>query len=161
VECYFNYCCIIWHFCSNANTYKLEKLQKKALKFITLDFRSTYCELLNKCNKRPLYIVRISKFIEMVHKIIKNSCPSYLYNCIKSRKTTFNLRHTNNNLCIPKFKTITYGKRSFNYMAPFHWNKLPNEFKNKNTLKGLKIALSSWTPNCKCGFCVQCTIFNM
>ena len=160
VECYFNYCCIIWHFCSNANTYKLEKLQKKALKFITLDFRSTYCELMNKCNKRPLYIVRISKFIEMVHKIINNACPSYLYNCIKSRKTTFNLRHTNN-LCIPKFKTITYGKRSFNYMAPFHWNKLPNEFKNKNTLKGLKIALSSWTPNCKCGFCVQCAIFNM
>ena len=29
IECYFNYCSIIWHFCSHHNTYKLEKLQKK------------------------------------------------------------------------------------------------------------------------------------
>ena len=28
IECYFNYCSIIWHFCSHHNTYKLEKLQK-------------------------------------------------------------------------------------------------------------------------------------
>ena len=130
------------------------------MKFITLDFRSTHCELLNKCNKRPLYIVRISKFMEMTYKIINNSCPSYLDNCIKSKTMTFNLRRENN-VCIPKYKTITYGKRSFNYMAPFHWNKLPNDFKNKNTLKEFKIALSNWTPNCKCGFCVQCYIFNM
>ena len=68
VECYFNYCCLIWHFCSNANTYKLEKLQKRALKLITLDFKSSYAKLLNKCNERPLYIVRIYKCLEMVYK---------------------------------------------------------------------------------------------
>ena len=28
VECYFNYCCLIWHLCWNANTYTLEKLKK-------------------------------------------------------------------------------------------------------------------------------------
>ena len=38
MECYLNYCSYIWHFCSKKDTYKLEKLQKKALQYITQDF---------------------------------------------------------------------------------------------------------------------------
>ena len=30
VECYFNYCSIVWHFCSKYNTYKLEKTTKES-----------------------------------------------------------------------------------------------------------------------------------
>ena len=88
-ECYFNYCCLIWHFCSNANTYKLDKLQKMALKFITLDFKGSYAQLLKKCNKRPLYIVRIYKCLEMVYRIVNHTCPSYLNNFIKLKNTSY------------------------------------------------------------------------
>jgi hypothetical protein len=28
VECYFNYCCTLWHFCSNSETFKIEKNTK-------------------------------------------------------------------------------------------------------------------------------------
>ena len=160
VECYFNYCSLIWHFCSNANTYKLEKLQKRALKFITLDFKSSYAQLLNKCNKRPLYIVRICKFLEMVYKIVNHTCPSYLNNLFTLKNTSFSFRCENNG-SIPRYDTITYGKRSFHYVAPFHWNTLPNTYKEQNTLIGFKKVLSNWTPKCNCGFCVQCYIFNM
>ena len=41
VECYF-YCFIIWHFTSsNSNTNKIEKIQKKELRYITRDFTSS------------------------------------------------------------------------------------------------------------------------
>ena len=30
----FNYCPVIWHFCSEANTKKMEKIQERAFKFI-------------------------------------------------------------------------------------------------------------------------------
>jgi hypothetical protein len=42
IECYFNYCSVVWHFSSKCNTYKIEKLQEKALRFIKLDFNSSY-----------------------------------------------------------------------------------------------------------------------
>ena len=34
IECNFNYCPLIWHFCSQANTNKLEKIQERAIRFI-------------------------------------------------------------------------------------------------------------------------------
>ena len=64
IECYFNYCSVIWHFTSNRNTYKIEKIQKKALRYITRDFSSSYSKLLNVCNKNSLYIVRTRKIFE-------------------------------------------------------------------------------------------------
>jgi hypothetical protein len=34
----FNYCPVIWHFCSEANTKKMGKIQERALKFTSLCF---------------------------------------------------------------------------------------------------------------------------
>ena len=102
---------------------------KRALKFITLDFKSSYAQLLKKFNKRPLYmyihVVRIYKCLEMVYIIVNHTCPSYLNNFIKLKNTSYSFRSENNG-SIPKYETITYGKRSFHYMAPFQWNTLPN-----------------------------------
>ena len=42
----FNYCPVTWHFCSEQNTNKMEKIQFRALKFIYDDTESTYEELL-------------------------------------------------------------------------------------------------------------------
>jgi hypothetical protein len=42
----FGYCSLTWHFCSEKNTQKTEKLQKRAL--IYNDYKSTYDELLEK-----------------------------------------------------------------------------------------------------------------
>ena len=33
ISCYFNYCCLLWHFCNNSDTLKIEKLQEKALRY--------------------------------------------------------------------------------------------------------------------------------
>jgi hypothetical protein len=44
----FNYCSVIWHFCSEANTKKMKKIQERALKFIYNENHSTYEEFLAK-----------------------------------------------------------------------------------------------------------------
>jgi hypothetical protein len=44
----FNFCPLAWHFCSKANTIKLEKIQERALRFIYEDYNSTYEKLLHK-----------------------------------------------------------------------------------------------------------------
>ena len=42
----FNFCPLSWHFCSEANTNKIEKIQEQALRFIYNDYNSTYENLL-------------------------------------------------------------------------------------------------------------------
>ena len=110
VECYFNYSSCIWQFCSNYDTYRLEKLQKKALKFILLSFNCSYNELLIKCNKCPLYIVRLYKLMEICFKIRNGLFPEYLHDLVTIKQSAYDV-HAMNNLCIPKYNTITYGKK--------------------------------------------------
>jgi len=125
IECYFNYCYVVWHFSSKCNTYKIEKLQKQALRLIKLDFNSFYKLLLENYNKHPLYVVRIRKFMGAVYKISHDKYPMYLNPLIKPKNVQINLR-SDNNIRITQYKTVKYGKKSFTYSAPFYLNKLPN-----------------------------------
>ncbi len=40
-----------------SNTVKIEKLQKRALRYVALDVNSPYKDILQMCNKSPLYIL--------------------------------------------------------------------------------------------------------
>ena len=61
ISCYFNYCCVLWHFCNNSDTLKIEKLQEKALRYSMLDFKSPYQQLLHNCGKSTLFFTTIAK----------------------------------------------------------------------------------------------------
>jgi hypothetical protein len=50
---------LAWHFCSKANTIKLEKIQERALRFIYEDYNSTYEELLHIAKVPSLQIRRM------------------------------------------------------------------------------------------------------
>ncbi len=41
---------MVWHFCGKASTKKVELIQERALRFLLNDQKSTYHELLEKCN---------------------------------------------------------------------------------------------------------------
>jgi hypothetical protein len=38
----FNFCPLAWHFCTNKNSKKLEKVQERALRFVYEDYNSSY-----------------------------------------------------------------------------------------------------------------------
>ena len=44
----FNYCALIWHFCSESNTAKIEKIQERALRLVLEDYISDYSTLPKK-----------------------------------------------------------------------------------------------------------------
>ena len=44
----FNYCPLVWHFCSSKSLYKIEKVQERGLRLLHNDFASDYVELLNQ-----------------------------------------------------------------------------------------------------------------
>ena len=50
-------------------------------------------------------------------------------------------------LVLPKYKTRTYGYRSFAYMGAKVWNNVPNELRIAPTLPQFKDLLAEWAPN--------------
>ena len=78
----FNYCPVIWHFCSEANTKKMEKIQERALKFIYNENHSTYEKLLAKSKLPSLKIRRIRTIAIETFKIINKETPQYLHDLV-------------------------------------------------------------------------------
>jgi len=158
VECYFNYCSTLWHFCSNSDTTKIEKVQKRALRYVISNFESNYVDLLQTCSKSPLYVVRLRKIVELVYRINNGKSPSYL-NVLFSKNATKRILRSKNDMSLPKFKTITYGKQSLKYTAALLWNDLANDVKDSDSLHSFKHKVKLWAgPNCKCGFCIACKV---
>ena len=57
----FNYCPIIWHFCSKNNTAKMGKIQERSLRFVYNDYKIDYNSLLEKSKLPTLHVRRIRK----------------------------------------------------------------------------------------------------
>ena len=55
----FNYCPLVWHFCSSKSLYKIEKIQERALRLLRNDFTSDYAELLKNSGKATMEIKRL------------------------------------------------------------------------------------------------------
>ena len=75
----FNFCPLSWHFCSEANTNKIEKNQERALRFIYNDYNSTYENLLIVSTLPTLKVRRLRTMAIEIYKILHQESPSYLH----------------------------------------------------------------------------------
>ena len=71
----FNYCPVVWHFCGENNTKKMEKIQERALRFIYEQYDCNYEELLLKSGLPTLKIRRLRTMALEVFKIIYKKSP--------------------------------------------------------------------------------------
>ena len=53
---HFNYCPLIWLFCSNTSQKKLEKVNERALRLALSDYTSSYKDLLINANSTTIHI---------------------------------------------------------------------------------------------------------
>ena len=51
----FNFCPLAWHFCTEKNSKKIEKVQERALRFVYEDYNSSYDNLLTKAKVERLW----------------------------------------------------------------------------------------------------------
>ena len=81
----FNFCPLIWHFCSKTNSDKLEKVHFRALKFIFQDFNSSYDILLQKAGTTTLHLSRMRNLALQTFKIVYGDSPPFLQDFIVKR----------------------------------------------------------------------------
>ena len=138
IECYFTYCCVIWHFCGNADTIKVDRIQEKALRHCTLDLSSSYAQLLRACDKSTLYTTRLRKITELAYRILNEIYPTYLKDFIQLKECR-DLRAIIR-LSLPKVNTVKHGKASLLHLTPMLWNNLNNDVKTSKGRRTRELA---------------------
>ena len=88
----FNFCPLVWHYCGEGNTDKLEKLHIRALKFVYQDFTSSYENLLIRADTYSLNVKIIRLIVLEVFKIISGDRPPYLSKLIIRKETQYSCR---------------------------------------------------------------------
>ena len=88
----FNYCPLVWHFCSKTNSDKLEKLQHRALRITFNDFNSNYETLLTKADMPTLHLSRIRSMAIETFKSIYKKAPPYLHNLVTLKNYSYSFR---------------------------------------------------------------------
>ena len=87
-HCY--YCSTVWHFCNTRDSEKLEKLNKRILKFIFKDEDSDYNQLLKKAGITNLRNRRLQYMVLILFKCLYlNNNPSYLKQMISLRFSSY------------------------------------------------------------------------
>ena len=149
----FNYCPIVWHFCSCENTAKLERLHKRALKFMLDDFTSDYETLTKKANTSTLEVKRLRSICTEIYKTINDLNAPYMKELFLPRETVYALRGSQN-LSVPRVNQTTFGLNSVRFQGPKLWNSLPENFYNASSLEEFKSLIQTWNgPTCKCNLC--------
>ena len=150
----FNFCPLIWHFCSKSNSEKLEKINFRALKFVYQDFSSSYEDLILKADSSTLHLARLRTLALEIFKITYGLSPQYLkeFLCFKD-ESSYNFRYTNL-LDIPRTKSTRYGTNSFRYQAAKLWNFLPEEARKITSFNQFKSFIKTWNgASCQCSVC--------
>ena len=129
----FNYCPLVWHFSSAKSSDMIEKVQKRAIRFLDK-------EIDNDCT---MNIKRLRILATEIFKTINNLNPIYMKDIFQ--KTIFRTsERLKFNLKSQKYNQVKYGKKSLRVLGPILWNSLPNQIKSSNSLYNFKRAIKSW-----------------
>ena len=115
IEPYFDYCCPVWDGLTNELAEKLQKLQNRAIRVITMsDYYSSTTALRGKLGWDNLCTRRKKQKLKLMFKTLNDQSPEYLKGLFKPFNTDYSLRNSDNKWALPKPRT-DFLKRSFCY----------------------------------------------
>ena len=148
----FNHRKTVWHFFSNRSAYKIEKINKKALRVTLNDYESPYATFWKLYQGLRCMLVDWNPNVLETYKCIKTHNPAYLNDLFCSSpvlyETCGGLK-----LVLPKVKTTGFGLNTFCYQGAKIWNAVPENIKDAECISTCK----EWSgPECTCGSCLLC-----
>ena len=148
---HFNFCPVVWMSCGETNKLKMDKLQKRALRFIFNDYchKTSYGQLLSRAGLPSLELSRLRKLALEAYKAINNIGPKYINELVNLNSSSRATRAS-----IPRVRTTKNGLYSFRFTAAKVFNDLPLDLRTCIDLKTFKAVIASWQgPACKCSVC--------
>ena len=136
----FNYCPPVWMLTNAKSVYKIEAIQKRALRFMLNDYESSYEDLLKKSGNPSMNLLCTE-----IYKTIEDLNPEFIKNLFKVRKSNRAQREQYKlNLEIPKSNQVSFGTKSLRIQDPRVWNALPFHNKSKENLQAFKYIVKFW-----------------
>ena len=88
-------CSVVYHYCSCSDIIKLEKVQKKGLRFVHQDFHFSYTTLRKKSNRPLLYVERQRCILQKVYrpKRIHDLGPRYWHDLFPIKDREYDYRN--------------------------------------------------------------------
>ena len=145
----FNYCPLIWIFCSKQANTVLNKCHYRALRARFLDFSSSYEDLLLRGDTTSLHVRNLNLMLQEVFKSFYGLGPPILNGIFKVKNISYSLRSgLLFELPISKVQVNT-----FEFRAAMAWNHLPAFIKSSETLCDFKQKLQTANIYCRCKAC--------
>ena len=149
----FNYCPLVWHFCSAKSMQKIEKIQERALRFLYHDYSSSYNELPSKSQRCTMHVSRLRTLSLEILKTLNDLNPPFMKDIFQIRTSNYSMRNQNN-LVHYRPNQVTFGSNSLKFLGPQVWDCLPNELKSAENLNTFKTLITQWSgPTCNCNAC--------
>ena len=143
----FNYCSVIWRFTSKCNAEKLEKTNKRALRFATNKESMSYEEICSQEQQLSIFKKCVKTMAIMMYKVRTKTAPTYVCELFKPQESQYEMRD-NEKLVLPRYNTVTFGKNSMKYYGAKLWNTIPVPIKSSSSLNIFKTAITKWLLTC-------------
>ena len=137
-----DYCSVVWGKCNKTDLLKLQRTQNRYARLVLNADNSIPKEtLLNNLGWQSVASRISHQYCISVFKILNDLAPYYLNDLATKRPIYYVTRHsTLNPLFIPK-PNSEFKKRSFSFIAPSIYNKLPPSIRTTTTLTSFKTQL--------------------
>ena len=122
----FNYCPLIWHFCSAKSVRKIEQIQTRALRILYNDFDSDYKTLLDKSGECTMEVKRLRTLELEVLKTLNNLNAAFMEEIF--HRTVW-LTHRPNNIQVNVHKTVKYSNKILKILGLHIRSSLPEHMK--------------------------------
>ena len=147
----FNYCCLVWMFCSKTLQSKINQVQKRALRIVHNEPKLNRNKLVELDKSTTITIKNI---ITEVYKTTRGENPIFMNKIFSQKKQYYKVRRTNL-LNFPKVIGSKYGTNTFGFCVPHLWNQVPDCIKNELNAKCFKAKFTrNWQViKCTCTSC--------
>ena len=143
----FNYCSVVWMFLNKSNSDKLERTNKRALRFSTNKDSSSYETICEEEKQLNVYRKCVKSTAIMMYKVRKGTAPSYVTELFNLQQSHYEMRD-NDKFVLPNYNTISYGKSSLRYFGAKLWNNIPVDIKSSSSLSTFKSSVNKWLLKC-------------
>ena len=149
----FNYCPLIWMYCSKALNAKINLVHKRALRAVTGAFTDSFEELLISEDELTIHQRNLKVLLTEIYKCLSDSYPEIMRTVFAFKSPSYSLRNSIL-LSLPPTKFIRFGTNSILFRGSQLWNKLPDSIKHSKNVTLFKEGVSSWAGlNCFCPLC--------
>ena len=150
---YFLYCPLIWMFCKKKEYSLIEKVHKRSLRLLHLDFSLSYSELLSLENTKSIHHKHLVFLLVETYKSINKLNPEIMWDSFKIKEVTYSLRNSSL-LKLPNTNTSIFGLNSLMFRASILWNSIPDFIKKSSSVSKFCSLLKNWDGiNCSCKIC--------